>query len=202
MKRPAKWPIYSPQQIRVQTQTLLSELDAISELRTAVRSNSEMIFTLPPRATRVLVRRRSSYSREMVTPMSSFARLLILTLIVSAGLSRLARAQTGDVLAKIAVKVVHPEYPYEARRSHIEGHGVLVAEVDYNTGKVTSVKMEKSTGSRILDQAALSAFIQWQFKPKTVRQFRTPINYEMARSRAEAMDKMRRIQATSQQGSR
>jgi TonB family protein len=135
-------------------------------------------------------------------PMPPFARLLILMLVVSTGLSRLARAQTGDVLAKIAVKVVHPEYPYEARRSHIEGHGVLVAQVDYNTGKVTSVKMEKSTGSRILDQAALSAFGQWQFKPKTIRQLRTPINYEMVGSQAEAMEKIRRIQAASKQGTR
>ena len=56
--------------------------------------------------------------------------------------------------------------------------------------------MEQSTGSRLLDQAALNAFRQWQFKPKTIRQFRTPINYEMADSRAEALEKMRREEPT------
>jgi TonB family protein len=94
----------------------------------------------------------------------------------------------------IVVHQVPPEYPYEARRSGITGRGILVGIVDFKTGKVTSVKMEKSTGSRILDQAALSAFSQWQFKPNTIRRFRTPITYEMARSREDAMEKMRRAQ--------
>jgi TonB family protein len=92
------------------------------------------------------------------------------------------------------VHQVPPEYPYEARRSGITGRGILVGFVDFDTGKVTSVKMEKSTGSRILDQAALSAFRQWEFKPKTILRFRTPITYEMARSREDAMEKIRRAQ--------
>ena len=133
---------------------------------------------------------------------SPYSRLLILTIVVGAGVARIAHAQRPDELAKIAVKVVPPEYPYEARRSRITGHGVLVADVDYNTGNVTSVKMEKSTGSRVLDQAALNAFRQWQFKPKTIRQFRTPINYEMVGSRAEAMEKVRRDQGASKEGNR
>ncbi len=127
---------------------------------------------------------------------------LVVATVAFAGVAPLAHAQLGEELAKVAVKVVPPEYPYEARRSRITGHGVLVADVDYNTGKVTSVKMEKSTGSRILDQAALSAFRQWEFKPRKIRQFRTPINYEMVGSRAEAMEKMRRDQATSKSRSR
>jgi TonB family protein len=126
--------------------------------------------------------------------LSSFPRLLILIAVIAASVAPLARAQRPDELAKIAVKIVPPEYPYEARRSRIIGHGVVVGEVDYTTGKVTSVKMEKSTGNRILDQASLNAFSQWQFKPKTIRQFSTPINYEMVGSRAEAMEQMRRMQ--------
>jgi TonB family protein len=123
---------------------------------------------------------------------SPFSRLLVGTIVVGAGVAPLAHAQRADELAKVAVHVVQPEYPYEARRSRITGHGVLVADVDYATGKVASVKIEKSTGSRILDQAALSAFSQWQFKPRTIRQFRTPIHYEMADSRAEAIERIRR----------
>ena len=134
--------------------------------------------------------------------LSPFLRFLISAIVVAFGVARLAHAQRPDELAKVAVKVVPPEYPYEARRNRVTGHGVLVADVDYSTGKVTSVKMEKSTGSRLLDQAALTAFRQWQFKPKTIRQFRTPISYEMEGSRAEAMEKMRRDQATSKHSSR
>ena len=94
----------------------------------------------------------------------------------------------------IVVHQVPPEYPYEARRIGITGRGILVGIVEFKTGKVTSVKMEKSTGNPILDDASLSAFRQWQFKPNTIRRFRTPITYEMARSREEAMEKLRRAQ--------
>ena len=126
--------------------------------------------------------------------LSPLLRVFALAIVLLVGLGWLAHAQRPDELAKIAVKVVSPEYPYEARRSGITGKGVLAAEVDYNSGKVKSVKMEKSTGSRILDQAALSAFGLWQFKPRTIRRFRTPITYEMARSREDAMEKIRRMQ--------
>jgi TonB family protein len=125
---------------------------------------------------------------------SPFLRVFAFAILLLVSLGRLVHAQRPDELAKIAVKVVPPEYPYEARRSGITGKGVLAAEVDYKSGKVTSVKMEKSTGSRILDQAALNAFGQWQFKPSTIRRFRTPITYEMARSREDAMEKIRRMQ--------
>ena len=95
---------------------------------------------------------------------------------------------------KVVVYQVPPEYPFEVRRSRITGHGILFGQVDYKAGTVISVKMEKSTGSRILDQAALNAFREWRFKPSTTRQFRVPINYVMVGSRAEAMEKMRRDQ--------
>ncbi|MEY2565038.1 MAG: hypothetical protein QOH88_3231 [Verrucomicrobiota bacterium] len=41
--------------------------------------------------------------------------------------------------------------------------------------------MEKSTGHKILDDAALEAFRQWRFKSGTgtIRKFRTPITYNM-----------------------
>jgi TonB family protein len=51
--------------------------------------------------------------------------------------------------------------------------------VDIKTGFVTSVRMEKSTGHKILDDAALEAFRQWRIKPGTIRKFRTPITYNM-----------------------
>src|SRR5882724_8612352 len=72
---------------------------------------------------------------------SPFLRVFALTILLLISVGRFAHAQRPDDLAKIAVKVVPPEYPYEARRSGITGKGVLVAEVDYKSGKVTSVKM-------------------------------------------------------------
>ncbi len=79
-----------------------------------------------------------------------------------------------DILHRVPVP-----YPLEARRSHLTGHGILIGEVDMKTGYVTTVRMEKSTGYKILDSAALDAFRQWRFKPGTIRKFRTPITYTM-----------------------
>jgi TonB family protein len=72
-----------------------------------------------------------------------------------------------------------PQYPYAARSKHITGSGVLLARVNPDTGRVTSVKLVRSTGSPILDNAALSAFGQWRFRPKTVRAVRIPIVFSM-----------------------
>lgn len=82
-------------------------------------------------------------------------------------------------LWSLVVTAVRPEYPYAAKRSRFHGRGILVGEVDFRTGAVTSVRMEKSTNSTILDQAALDGFRQWKFKPKTLRRFRVPIVFTM-----------------------
>jgi TonB family protein len=109
-------------------------------------------------------------------------------------------ASVNDAISmKVVLHQVPPEYPYEARRSRITGHGILIGQVDSKNGNVTSVKMEKSTGNTILDQAAMNAFRQWRFKPGTIRKFRTPITYEMVGSRAEAMEKIRRLRAKGAQ---
>ena len=97
------------------------------------------------------------------------------------------------------VRSVPPEYPLRARQQRLEGRGILEAHVDLGTGRVTSAEMIKSTGHKILDDAALTAFCQWRFKPGSVRQFRTPITYKMARSRAVAMEKVRRVQSKGAQ---
>ena len=72
-----------------------------------------------------------------------------------------------------------PQYPYAARSKHVTGSGVVVTRVNPDTGRVTSAKLVRSTGSRILDNAALSAFGQWRFRPKTVRAVRIPIVFGM-----------------------
>jgi TonB family protein len=139
---------------------------------------------------------------------STLQKVVVLLLIGIAGCNsvsaqKLVPAPSGSVPLKdgiswkVVVHKVPPEYPYEARRRGITGHGILFGLIDFKTGIVTSVTMEKSTGSPLLDQAALNAFSQWRFKPGTVRRFRTPITYEMSSSRAEAEAKIRRLEADS-----
>ena len=83
----------------------------------------------------------------------------------------------GDVL-----KGPYPKYPYEARARHITGKGILILHVDRAKGIVTSVSIQKSTGHKILDDAAVEAFRQWRFKPEAVKanRVRMPVRFFMA----------------------
>ena len=87
----------------------------------------------------------------------------------------------GSVRA-LAIYAPRPQYPYEARARHIFGAGVAILAVDWNTGFVKSAAMGASTGSAILDNAALDAFRKWQFQPRTVWKVRIPIRFTMGGS--------------------
>ena len=82
----------------------------------------------------------------------------------------------------VAISAPRPDYPFDARARHLTGSGIALLEVDRKTGYVVAARMLKSTGHVILDNAALSAFMRWHFKPGTVREVRIPINYTMRRN--------------------
>src|SRR6184192_3762794 len=90
-----------------------------------------------------------------------------------------AQAMTMSKAKALAVNAPRPQYPYEARSRHITGSGVCVVKVDPASGNVTGGSMAQSIGSPILDNAALSAFRQWRFRPGTVSQVRIPITFTM-----------------------
>ncbi len=79
----------------------------------------------------------------------------------------------------LAIYAPRPQYPYEARSRHIMGSGVCVADVDPGSGNVTSATMATSIGNPILDNAAVSTFRQWRFRPGTVSKVRIPITFTM-----------------------
>jgi periplasmic protein TonB len=70
-----------------------------------------------------------------------------------------------------------PQYPYEARSRSITGRGVCVVEINAGSGSVTSASMASSIGNPMLDNAALSAFRRWRFKPGSVSKVRIPITF-------------------------
>jgi protein TonB len=72
-----------------------------------------------------------------------------------------------------------PEYPYEARSRHVTGSGVCIVDVDSTSGNVTSASMAQSTGNAILDNATVSAFRRWRFKPGSASKARIPITFTM-----------------------
>ncbi len=82
----------------------------------------------------------------------------------------------GEVRA-FGVYTPRPTYPYEARASHLQGSGVAILTIDPATGNVTTAVMAVSTGVKILDEAAVSTFSQWRFRPGTVKKVRIPITF-------------------------
>jgi periplasmic protein TonB len=97
-----------------------------------------------------------------------------------------ARAKTGPsgLLTLSSAKVMalsapRPEYPYEARRQKITGSGFVVMTIDAVTGRVTGAVMEQSTGSPVLDNAAITGFRRWRFRPGTISRVRSPITFTM-----------------------
>jgi protein TonB len=78
----------------------------------------------------------------------------------------------------LATYAPRPQYPYEARSRHVTGSGVCVVEVA-PSGSVSSASMAQSIGNPILDNAAVSAFRQWRFKPGSVSKVKIPITFTM-----------------------
>ncbi len=73
-----------------------------------------------------------------------------------------------------------PQYPYEARRMKQTGSGVCVLTIDRSSGNVVDADMAQSTGSPILDNATVSAFKRWRFRPGTpYAKVRVPITYTL-----------------------
>jgi len=70
--------------------------------------------------------------------------------------------QSGGGTGRLLLARVAPEYPLYARRRGQEGTTQALLRVD-EAGRVVEVKVIASSGSRRLDDAAVSAFKKWQF---------------------------------------
>ena len=79
----------------------------------------------------------------------------------------------------LAINSPRPPYPYEARAHKITGSGVIVANVDTACGNVTDASVAKVLGSSILDNAAVSTFRRWRFRPGSVSKVRIPITFTL-----------------------
>jgi protein TonB len=66
--------------------------------------------------------------------------------------------------AAVLVYGPHPEYPAAARQTGLSGSGWF--RIDFTpSGRVTNVRVTRSTGSKILDAAAVQTLWRWRFKP-------------------------------------
>jgi len=76
-----------------------------------------------------------------------------------------------------AIYTPKPVYRPEWAKQGLSGKGMVLVTVDKPTGKVTGARMLQSTGSELLDGAALQAYSQWRFQPGTVSQVKMPIEF-------------------------
>src|SRR5438067_1961583 len=78
----------------------------------------------------------------------------------------------------LAIYAPRPDYPRDARSRRITGSGVCVLSVDPGSGRVTEASMAQSTGNQTLDNATVSTFRMWRFKPGTVSKVKIPIEFQ------------------------
>lgn len=93
-------------------------------------------------------------------------RAFAISLFVLASIVATVGAQTATTMP-VLVKDVKPQYTQEARKARIQGNVLLDAVVlkDGTVGEVTVTKsLDKEYG---LDDQAVKALKQWQFKPGT-----------------------------------
>ena len=73
-------------------------------------------------------------------------------------------------------------YPEEAQRTNITGSGVYELRID-KAGRISVVAVVKSSGSAVLDKAAVTAFKKWRFKAGVFRSVRIPVSWSVNRLR-------------------
>jgi TonB family protein len=78
-----------------------------------------------------------------------------------------------------AIYTPQPVYRAEWAKERLTGKGIVLVTIDKQTGMVTGARMLTSTGNQQLDGAALQAYSQWRFDPRTVAvsQLKIPIEF-------------------------
>jgi TonB family protein len=78
--------------------------------------------------------------------------------------------------AKLLLSAPRPEYPLEARQKKLTGRAIVLVKVS-SAGLITSASLRQSTGSAILDRAAIASLKRWRFRPGRAFYFEQPVTY-------------------------
>lgn len=98
--------------------------------------------------------------------------------------SSIRKPATPSKQAATLLQQPQPEYPRDAERAGVEGTVMILASVDAG-GDVTDVKIDKRSGSVILDRAAMKEVRNWHFQPATqdgkavASVVQVPVQYKM-----------------------
>src|ERR1044072_5978712 len=117
-----------------------------------------------------------------MTPQRFLCRELWLSVVALLSLASLnAQSPTARRQPPVARAIYTPKPVYRAEwaKQRLTGRGVVLVTIDKRTGNVTGARMLTSTGNPQLDGAALQAYSQWRFDPKTVvvPQLKIPIEF-------------------------
>jgi TonB family protein len=109
-------------------------------------------------------------------------RLLVTSLVLVVSLYSLHGQSASHVSQPPPPRAVYapkPVYRAEWAKQGLTGKGVVLVTIDKQTGNVTGARMLASTGNQQLDGAALQAYSQWRFDPRTVAisQLKIPIEF-------------------------
>ena len=95
----------------------------------------------------------------------------------------LARHYTPEQWKAIRAKfteIARPEYPALLRAWHFTGSGIFRMYINED-GRVTAIKILKSTRHPELDSEAVNTFIRWRAKPGPKWDWDIPITFTMSR---------------------
>jgi TonB family protein len=110
-------------------------------------------------------------------------RKVFLVFVVSLTFVSSVHAQPASPVRQLppprAIFTPQPIYRAEWAQQRLTGKGVVLVNIDKKTGTVTGARMLTSTGNQQLDGAALQAYSQWRFDPRTVAvsQLKIPIEF-------------------------
>jgi TonB family protein len=113
----------------------------------------------------------------------STRRLLavVVSLALAVFVPRAFSAQVNATAAKALMAIMQAtpgiEYPVEARARHIGGRGLFDIWFRVGNGIVTRVIVLQTTGSKILDDAAVKGLSRWRAKPGKVSHMHVPVNF-------------------------
>lgn len=112
--------------------------------------------------------------------MRRFFFLRIAALVFVSSLNAQPESPSGVAARPKAIYTPAPVYQPDWARRGLAGKGVVLLTVDKESGKVTGARMQDSTGSDLLDGAALQAYSQWRFEPGSATQIQIPIEFKPA----------------------
>jgi protein TonB len=87
---------------------------------------------------------------------------------------------SDDELMRYAISSPGVGYPEEAQKAKTAGSGLYELRIN-KSGNTTEVVIVKSSGSRVLDQAARNALMKWRFKPGVFVRIRLPVSWSVNR---------------------